>query len=49
MLHLTAGVSAAMNDRSLNTNVKIDTLTFLSGALCTHTPEVTLFVIHRFG
>uniref|UniRef100_A0A0R3RXJ3 TIP120 domain-containing protein n=1 Tax=Elaeophora elaphi TaxID=1147741 RepID=A0A0R3RXJ3_9BILA len=39
MLHLTAGVSSAMNDRSLNTNVKIDTLTFLSGALCTHTPE----------
>uniref|UniRef100_A0A8R1TWV1 TIP120 domain-containing protein n=1 Tax=Onchocerca volvulus TaxID=6282 RepID=A0A8R1TWV1_ONCVO len=39
MFHLTAGVSSAMNDRSLNTNVKIDTLTFLSGALCTHSPE----------
>uniref|UniRef100_A0A1I8EVT8 TATA-binding protein interacting (TIP20) domain-containing protein n=1 Tax=Wuchereria bancrofti TaxID=6293 RepID=A0A1I8EVT8_WUCBA len=39
ILHLTAGVSNAMNDRSLNTNMKIDTLTFLSGALCTHSPE----------
>uniref|UniRef100_A0A915PP10 TATA-binding protein interacting (TIP20) domain-containing protein n=1 Tax=Setaria digitata TaxID=48799 RepID=A0A915PP10_9BILA len=39
IFHLTAGVSSAMNDRSLNTSVKIDTLTFLSGALCTHSPE----------
>ncbi|VDN94136.1 unnamed protein product [Brugia pahangi] len=39
IFHLTAGVSNAMNDRSLNTNMKIDTLTFLSGALCTHSPE----------
>ncbi|VDN06172.1 unnamed protein product [Thelazia callipaeda] len=39
MYLLMAGVSSAMNDRSLNTNVKIDTLTFLSAALCTHPPE----------
>ncbi|KAM3717848.1 Cullin-associated NEDD8-dissociated protein [Dirofilaria immitis] len=39
IFHLTTGVSSAMNDRSLNTNVKIDTLIFLSGALCTHSPE----------
>uniref|UniRef100_A0A0N5AZJ8 TIP120 domain-containing protein n=1 Tax=Syphacia muris TaxID=451379 RepID=A0A0N5AZJ8_9BILA len=39
-LHLlVAGVQAAMTDKTSNTNLKIDTLTFLSIALCTHAPE----------
>ncbi|VDN24737.1 unnamed protein product [Gongylonema pulchrum] len=38
--HLMISVSAAMNDRSLDTNMKIDALTFLSTALCTHPPEM---------
>lgn len=40
-LHLlVSGVASAMGDRSSNTNMKIDTLSFLSVALCSHPPEV---------
>uniref|UniRef100_A0A914ZPD0 TATA-binding protein interacting (TIP20) domain-containing protein n=8 Tax=Parascaris univalens TaxID=6257 RepID=A0A914ZPD0_PARUN len=39
-LHLlVSGVASAMSDRSSNTNMKIDTLSFLSVALCSHPPE----------
>uniref|UniRef100_A0A9J2Q9E8 TATA-binding protein interacting (TIP20) domain-containing protein n=1 Tax=Ascaris lumbricoides TaxID=6252 RepID=A0A9J2Q9E8_ASCLU len=39
-LHLlVSGVASAMGDRSSNTNMKIDTLSFLSVALCSHPPE----------
>ncbi|VDD93477.1 unnamed protein product [Enterobius vermicularis] len=41
-LHLLVpGVQAAMTDKTSNTNLKIDTLTFLSIALCTHSPEAS--------
>ncbi|VDK29837.1 unnamed protein product [Anisakis simplex] len=40
-LHLlVTGVESAMGDRTSNTNMKIDTLAFLSVALCSHAPEV---------
>lgn len=39
-LHLlVSGVASAMADRSSNANMKIDTLAFLSVALCSHLPE----------